>query len=289
MNKSLYIGNIELVFNLDDVFSFSKELQEYLLPVHTVAKTITYQIQFETHPKPINIRPVAQIDYPPQLIGITESGECRIYQNLFDGQLIAVYEETSINSANLIFYDRGSQNFEITLNTLNYLAIERHLISAEALVLHSSFIGVENEAILFTAPSGTGKSTQAELWEKYRNAKIMNGDRSLLLPTQNGWKVAGFPFSGSSNIYHNGIFPIRAIVRIHQSPQNEGGYASRIQAFKTIYPEIVRNYWNADYDDTVCHQLENLLYEIPAIVYGCNMKEEAVNCLEEIINSSRRN
>ena len=50
--------------------------------------------------------------------------------------------------------------------------MKKILLKYNGIILHSSFINFENKAILFSAPSGTGKSTQADLWKKYKNAEI---------------------------------------------------------------------------------------------------------------------
>ena len=62
---------------------------------------------------------------------------------------------------------------------LNSVSAERLAVNAGGIIFHSAYIGFRNEGILFTAPSGTGKSTQAELWRKWREADVINGDRSL--------------------------------------------------------------------------------------------------------------
>ena len=57
----------------------------------------------------------------------------------------------------------------VRTNIWNYLAFENVLINHTGFILHSSFISWQNNGILFTAPSGTGKSTQADLWKKYED------------------------------------------------------------------------------------------------------------------------
>lgn len=49
------------------------------------------------------------------------------------------------------------------------------------LVLHSAYIVTRGgEGILFSGPSGIGKSTQAALWERFAGARTVNGDRALV-------------------------------------------------------------------------------------------------------------
>ena len=96
-------------------------------------------------------------------------------------------------------------------------ALEKYLLKKGGLILHSSFIEWHNQGIVFTAPSGTGKSTQASLWQKYEHAKIINSDRSILYFNKNNILMScGLPFCGSSNINLNKEFPLKAIVFYHK-------------------------------------------------------------------------
>ena len=73
------------------------------------------------------------------------------------------------------------------INLMNYLAFEDVLVNHQGFILHSSFISWQNNGILFTAPSGTGKSTQADLWKKYEDADIYNGDRTIIRKILRFW------------------------------------------------------------------------------------------------------
>ena len=52
------------------------------------------------------------------------------------------------------------------------------MLAKDAMVLHCSVLKVKSGVILFSGPSGIGKSTQAGLWTKYRKARVINGDRT---------------------------------------------------------------------------------------------------------------
>ena len=63
---------------------------------------------------------------------------------------------------------------------LQLLPIRQFLSNYQAMLLHSSCVAVEEKALIFTAPSQTGKTTQARLWERYGNAGVVSNDRSLI-------------------------------------------------------------------------------------------------------------
>ena len=52
------------------------------------------------------------------------------------------------------------------------------LINHDGLVIHSSSIAFRDKGIIFTAPSGTGKSTHVNLWEQTfgREVTVVNDD-----------------------------------------------------------------------------------------------------------------
>lgn len=61
--------------------------------------------------------------------------------------------------------------------------------------------------ILFSGPSGIGKSTHADLWVKHRGARVINGDRTLLQKLGDRPRMSlGWPICGSSEICHNESF-----------------------------------------------------------------------------------
>lgn len=283
MHRSFYIGNTEFCLVSEREIAFGQDLKEYLNPIMPIWRKVIYYIRIENIPTPFSFRYLTSIEYPPHIIGNSKTGECRIYRNVLTNELAAMYNELSDSEVELIFYNSVKENYIISLSELNYMAIERQLMKSKGVVLHSSFIVYQEKAILFTAPSGTGKSTQADLWKRYRNAEIMNGDRTLLVNTGDEWKAAGFPFSGSSGINHNGIYDIKAIVMIRQAKQNKGQIAEMLLGFKRIYPEIVRNYWNQEFEERVISFLNSILSKYMLIEYECNMEEDAVNCLEKLL------
>ena len=95
---------------------------------------------------------------------------------------------------------------------LTAMELEHSLAESKSFILHSSFIAVNGKAILFTAPSGTGKSTQAALWVKHKGAELINGDRCAVAVTDEGVFACGVPFCGSSGVSKNRIYPLAAIV-----------------------------------------------------------------------------
>ena len=71
-------------------------------------------------------------------------------------------------------------NFNYKFNSEIYNMCIPELFQNRIIHLHSSYIIYHDKAILFTGPSGIGKTTQAELWRDYQGAEIINGDVTLI-------------------------------------------------------------------------------------------------------------
>ena len=150
-------------------------------------------------------------------------------------------------------------------------------------VLHSSYVLTkQGEALLFSAPSGTGKSTQAELWRKFAGAKVINGDRALI-KAQNGVTANGIFFSGTSGICENVTAPIRAIVLLRQSFANELKKVSGKEAFMRLLPQC--SYYPKEEENLklVTGILAEIISAVPIYDFGCVPEKSAVTALNEVL------
>lgn len=199
----------------------------------------------------------------------------------------ACYQEISPHKA-LVFIRSGLNNnpetsFWLDTTFTSLFALERHISPRGFLILHCAYLYYRDKAILFSAPSGVGKSTQAELWQKYRSASIMNGDRALLGKSGTVWSAYGWPVCGSSEICHNQTAPIRAIVMLSQGKTNQIRRFTPIQAFSEIYGQITVNRWDSQSVKQTADQLEDLVTGIPVYHLSCTISEEAVDCLHRML------
>lgn len=169
---------------------------------------------------------------------------------------------------------------------LDILPIEVLMLNFSKILLHSSYIVHNGKAILFTAPCGTGKSTQASLWETHENARIINGDRAIIGKDGNGTFCAyGVPFCGSSKISENVTMPIGAIVVLRQAKENTLERLSAISAFKNIYSELTLCNIDGYATQRAMNVLEELIEAVPVYMLACTKDERAVETLKKAIKT----
>ena len=169
-------------------------------------------------------------------------------------------------------------------NLLDASELELLLTRLNVFSLHSSLVRrAEGDAILFTAPSGTGKSTQAGLWERFAGAETLNGDRSMLRRVDGVWTAFGSPFAGTSGIYRNESAPVRALVVLRQAPENTIRRLSVAEAFRAIYSESVLPRWHTEAHQHVISLVTEIVSEIPVYLLACTPDERPVTLLRNTL------
>ena len=142
---------------------------------------------------------------------------------------------------------------------------------------HASQIALGHTGILFTAPSGTGKTTQARLWQKYRGARIVCNDRVLV---KDGC-TAGFPLDGSEPIGSTEENRLGAIVALRQGPDDQVRRLGPAKALQRLMPLLVIDGWDPQARQTAAGQLLQLIGTVPVYDLVCTPQEAAVACLEK--------
>lgn len=199
------------------------------------------------------------------------------------GDFYACYRETTERSAEIALLRREAENMRFDVMFTSLLALERRMARKDALILHCAYIRHQGEAILFSAPSETGKSTQADLWEKYRGSRTVNGDKALLQCVNGRWTARGWPVCGSSAICENLSTPVRAVVMLSQGQEDELRRLSPREAFTQLYSQITVNTWNRDFAGKNMALIEGLIARVPVFHLRCTISENAVRCLEKEI------
>ena len=166
---------------------------------------------------------------------------------------------------------------------LSCLGAEHLIAQVGGFVFHASYICWKDRGILFTAPSGTGKSTQAELWRTLRGAEIINGDRAALRVTDAGAVVEGIPFSGSSPDCKNQSLPLAAIVYLKQAPRTTIGKLQGAEAFRRIWEGVSVNTWDKKDVSMVADTVMQVVQKVPMFLLSCTPDETAVIALEEAL------
>ena len=185
-------------------------------------------------------------------------------------------------------YVRGQEHQIVyTKNLLELLGLEMILLHFDALIVHASLVEWEGRGVLFCAPSGTGKSTQAELWQEHMGSRTLNGDRAGICCRQGRWEAWGLPYAGTSGIYCNCSVPVDMVVILRQAPQNVITSLRPVDAFKQLLPQTNARRWDAYFMERITAILASFVGQVPIYQLECRPDVGAVELLHrELIKES---
>ncbi len=185
--------------------------------------------------------------------------------------------------ATLQYLDNGNEWEWKRTNSLFEILFRNNLIFNEGIVLHASAIEWQGKAIVFTAPAGTGKTTQSNLWKQHMNAVVLNGDRPAIKTIDKEVFIYGTPWSGSSKDYINKRAPLAALVLLEQAPENSVRQLSSEEALMKIMPRFFLPYNDQHMMELAMNTIERILQLKPVYLLRCRPDKGAVDALYEKI------
>ena len=185
-------------------------------------------------------------------------------------------------SSNSCFLRHPEQSWTAKASALLYRLPLFDLFSHfDASFLHAAGVEFGGKGVLFSAPSGTGKTTQAKLWNRWEGARMISGDRAIVRSFPDGWYTFGMPFDGSSPIRSAKGVPLGAVVMLRQGDGNRVKRLGGREAFQLILEQTpaLRNDRNAVIDSV--DRVIRLVRETPVYLLQCRPDRGAVECLKD--------
>lgn len=157
-----------------------------------------------------------------------------------------------------------------------YRKIVTRLVFYGVLLVHGSAVAVDGRAYLFTAPSGTGKSTHTRLWREHfgNRAVMVNDDKPLVALKKDGVYIYGTPWNGKHRLGNNICAPLKAVCILERAEKNNISKITKKEAYPTLLSQIYRPVENGEAMIKTL-QLADRFMELPLYRLGCNMSPEA--------------
>jgi len=151
------------------------------------------------------------------------------------------------------------------------------------LMMHGCLVDTPRGGIVFTGPSGIGKSTQGSLWESFGNGRVLNGDRVGLCQDEDGWSGWGLPFAGSSQVYLNEGTAVKALIVLKQGEENSIRRLAAGDALKAVYPQAHLHRWSRDFMEQGTGNLMSLIARTPVYLLCCRPDKAAVDLVQDTV------
>ncbi len=184
------------------------------------------------------------------------------------------------------YYFSPSIKTQLSLNfdwVLGITGLHKLFLQLGKAVFHASYIDIGGQALVFAAPSETGKSTQADLWAKYAGAEIINGDRVAIGLKNGRYHAYGYPACGSSGICLNRTLPIRAFIVLEQGTENKVSPMTPGEKFRAALSGMVINAWEREETLMAMDLAEKWIANIPMYRFSCRPDADAVYVLKDFL------
>ena len=163
-----------------------------------------------------------------------------------------------------------------------YRQIAEKLPDYDSVLFHGSCLAVDGAGYLFTAKSGTGKSTHARLWRELlgERAVMVNDDKPLLRITAEGVFAYGTPWDGKHRLSANISVPLRALCVLERAEENRIEPITVSQAYPMLLQQVYRPADPAALAKTLA-LIDRLAENVKLFRLGCNMETEAARLAYE--------
>lgn len=155
-------------------------------------------------------------------------------------------------------------------------SIARILPRYDRVLFHGSSLAIDGRGVLFTAKSGTGKSTHTRLWRQVfgQRVQMINDDKPFLQVTEAGATVYGTPWRGKHGIGSNLSAPLEAICFVCRGDEN------RVEPMspRDLFPLLLQQTYAPEAPEAMVRTLalvERLSKHVRLYRLYCNMEPQA--------------
>ena len=178
-----------------------------------------------------------------------------------DAQLVLDHNPGAGNLSNAEYIGTGS-------------IFAKRLLRFDGFQLHSSAVMLDGRAYLFSAPSGTGKSTHTEKWCRLFGAQLLNDDKPALRLQDGKWMAYGTPWSGKYDLSIPTGVPLGGIAFLYRAEENKITRLSPQEAVPMLISQSLR-YLTQEQMILQLALMDKLLQQIPVWKLECRNEDAA--------------
>ena len=167
---------------------------------------------------------------------------------------------------------------------LENLAILRKIMDVlvvkyNAMLFHGSSILYNGKAYVFTAPSGTGKSTHTRLLKELLGdgVEYINDDKPIIRVVDNKVYVYGSPWNGKHHLGGNVVAPLKAICLVNRGDVNSIERVSPSKALTVLFEQSM-GFSNVETAESVLDVLTEIVNKATFYKLYCNVSVDAAKC-----------
>lgn len=165
-----------------------------------------------------------------------------------------------------------------------YRKVSEKMPYYDTILFHGSVIAVDGAAYVFTAKSGTGKSTHTALWRRlFGDRAVMVNDDKPLLHVGDVVTAYGTPYDGKHKLSNKIAVPIKAVCILERAEENSIVKITRSEAYPMLVQQAYRPMDIAAMQKTLS-LIDKMADNVELYRLGCNMDPDAARVAYEGMN-----
>ena len=166
-----------------------------------------------------------------------------------------------------------------------YRKIAEAFLTRNIFLMHGAVLSAGGAGVMFTAPSGTGKTTHCRLWMKHiRGCHMVNGDKPLVQVGTDGVMAYGTPWYGKEHMGCNEQVPLRAVCYVKRSEENRLTRVSSSAVWTLLLKQVYFPKDAQGIQQTIA-LFNQFCAKVPVYLLECNMEPEAAYCAYQALQA----
>lgn len=206
---------------------------------------------------------------------------------LYDGELEAEFSIEAL-SEEIDYYVTNGVDITppVAENMILGSKFNRRLMKYFGSYIHSSALLFDGKVYLFSAYSGTGKSTHTKKWVKRfgdERAVVINDDKPSFRLIDDKCMIYGTPFAGGTDIQKNVSAELGALVFIERDEKNS---LEKLPPAKSVSLLLSQSPGRANeaVGERQLEMFSEILTKYPAYLLKCNLDDDVVDVAMGILN-----
>ena len=182
---------------------------------------------------------------------------------------------------------------QFTVEFINVVLLEivfrNRLLFHDGIVIHASSIEFEGEAVAFVAPSGTGKSTHARIWQDKYDIKVINDDHPAIRIMNGESIIFGTPWAGERQMFINMSSSLKGIVILEQGSGNKIWRLNHNDIVRELVPRCFLPYHSSDLLQKAAKIFTEIMNNTNVYKLSCKPEPEAAILVKDKVWSKSCN
>ena len=193
------------------------------------------------------------------------------------------YVTADNNYRNIVLYTDKIEKQTMSEQFLLRTAFECRFCHEQIVSIHGACVELGDYAVIFTGPSGVGKSTRAQAWVDGLSACWISGDRPAVRIEKDRCVACGVPWDGKEQIFRDVEKPLKCILEVRRSSVNYVRKLSREQARKLIAQQAFVPMWDTDAAFAAMANVREMVDRVPVYRVFCGPEPEDAKQIYDIL------